>query len=370
MNPGNPITGALAAAREFDLPGRVGGVHPHGRGLINDTYVIELEASAMPRAILQRISRRAFPNPELIMENLDTLFAHAEAHGSASKLRFPSLFRTHSGELLYTDPDGGAWRAMTFIEGTCSHHRPRHPGHAREAGRILGQVHALLFDLDPGRMHDTRPDFHNTPRHLARLDEALAQAEPARSSDAAPLLDLVAERRSHADLIERALASGAIRPQVVHGDPKLDNVLFDVERDVAVSLIDLDTVKPGVIHHDVADCLRSACNRAGEAGTEGEVAYDLEMCRAGLAGYFDAAGDCTRSMRTEDLFAALRLIPFELGVRFLADYLAGDRYFRIDYPGQNLEKAATQLALSLDIERKRAPLEDYIESLLSLKTMG
>jgi Ser/Thr protein kinase RdoA (MazF antagonist) len=365
MNSGSSA-GALAAAREFDLPGRVVDVRPHGRGLINDTYIVELENGPTPRAILQRISRRAFPDPELIMENLDTLFAHVSTHARGSGMRFPSLYRTRSGDLLHTDADGGAWRAMSFIEGTRSHHRPQHRGHAREAGRILGRFHAVLSDLDPSRMHDTRPDFHNTPRHLARLDEALSQAGPARLKDTAPLLEIIDERRSSADIIERALLSGAIRPQVVHGDPKLDNILFDTEHDVAVSLIDLDTVKPGVIHHDIADCLRSACNRAGEAGADGEVVYDLEMCREGLSGYFAAAGECARGMRTGDLFAALRLIPFELGVRFLADHLAGDRYFRVDYPGQNLAKAATQLRLSLDIERKRAAIEDHIEDLLSV----
>ncbi|MDX9740425.1 MAG: aminoglycoside phosphotransferase family protein [Gammaproteobacteria bacterium] len=364
MNPGISITSTFAVAREFDLPGRVGNVRPHGRGLINDTYVVDLENAATPHAILQRISRRAFPRPDLIMENLSTLFAHAEAHAGRSDLLFPFIYRTRSGALLHIDEEGSAWRAMSYIEGTRSHHRPQHPGHAREAGRILGRFHALLFDLDPSRMHDTRPDFHNTPRHLARLNDALAQAEPSRLKNAAPWLDFIDERRSRADLIERALVAGTIRPQVVHGDPKLDNVLFDAERDVAVSLIDLDTVKPGVIHHDIADCLRSCCNRAGEAGTEGEVAYELEMCSAGLAGYFEAAGDAARSIRTTDLFAALHLIPFELGVRFLADHLAGDRYFRIDYPGQNLARAATQLQLSLDVERKRAPIEDQIEALL------
>lgn len=364
MSGGDPIAGALAAAREFDLPGRARAIHPHGRGLINDTYVIELDGGAAPRAILQRISRRAFSNPALIMENLATLFAHVEARAGDSGVVFPRLYRTRTAELLHIDSEGGAWRAMTFIEGTRSYHRPRHPGHAREAGRILGRFHALLFDLDPALMHDTRPDFHNTPRHLVRLDEALAQAEPLRLRDTAPWLDFIDERRDQADLIERALAAGTIRSQVVHGDPKLDNVLFDTRRDAAVSLIDLDTVKPGVIHHDIADCLRSACNRAGEAGSDGEAAYELEMCRAGLAGYFETAGECARNITTADLYAALRLIPFELGVRFLTDHLAGDRYFRIDFPGQNLARAATQLKLSLDVERKRALIEDQIESLL------
>lgn len=354
-----------AVARAFALPGGVSEVSPHGRGLINDTYVVLPERSGAPRVILQRINRRAFPQPELIMENLRTLFSHAETHGPDPGLRFPALYPSLSGDFLHVDADGGAWRAMTYLEGTRSHHRPLHPGHAREAGRVLGRFHALLYGLDPDRMHDTRPDFHHTPRHLARMDEALAQADVSRrGGEVQPWLDVIDERRGGADRIERALAAGVITRRVVHGDPKLDNVLFDSERDVAVSLIDLDTVKPGVVHHDIADCLRSCCNRAGEAGTEGDVGYDLDMCRAGLAGYFEAAGDTARDLRTVDLYEALRLIPFELGIRFLADHLAGDRYFRTDFPGQNLLRAVTQLRLSLDVERQRAAIEDEIESLL------
>lgn len=354
-----------AAARAFELPGGVSEVSPHGRGLINDTYLVLPERAGGPRVILQRINRRAFPQPELIMENLRILFSHARSHGPDPSLRFPALYPSLSGDFLHIDAEGGAWRAMSYLEGTRSHHRPLHPDHAREAGRVLGRFHALLYTLDPDRMHDTRPDFHHTPRHLARMDEALAQADASRRGDELrPWLDIIDERRGGADLIERALAEGVITRRVVHGDPKLDNVLFDSERDVAVSLIDLDTVKPGVVHHDIADCLRSCSNRAGEAGAEGDVGYDLDMCRAGLAGYFEAAGDAARDLRTADLYEALRLIPFELGVRFLADHLAGDRYFRTDFPGQNLQRAATQLRLSLDVERQRAEIEDEIEALL------
>ena len=141
-------------------------------------------------------------------------------------------------------------------------------------------------------------------------------------------------------------------------------MLFDVDSDEAVSLIDLDTVKPGTVHHDIADCLRSCCNRSGETAADANaVRYDLDMGRAGLAGYFAAAGEQARALHPDELYAAIRLIPFELGVRFLADHLDGDRYFRIEHAGQNLVRAGTQFRLATDIERQRAAIEDMIAAL-------
>lgn len=356
---------SAAAAAAFAFGGPVIEVRPHGRGLIHDTYVVHCGPPAAAHAILQRINRRAFDRPELIMENLRTLLAHAHAHEGGG-LRFPAPYLTHAGQALHTDVDGHLWRAMSYLERTRSHHRPAHIGHAREAGRVLGRFHALVRDLDPACMHDTRPDFHHTPRHLERLDTTLAQAEAGRRDDETERwLDFVGERRAGAGAIETALAEGRIVRQIVHGDPKLDNVLFDEDSDTAVALIDLDTVKPGTVHHDIGDCLRSCCNRAGEAAEEGDVVrYDADMYRAALGGWFETAGEAARGLRADDVYQAMRLIPFELGARFLADHLAGDRYFRIDFAGQNLVRAATQFRLSADVERQRAEIEDLVAQLI------
>lgn len=371
----SPVTAdaaPAAAAAAFALGGPVLEVRSHGRGLIHDTYVVRCGAPAVSHAILQRINRRAFERPELVMENLHALLGHAARRGADSGLRFPAPYRTHTGYDLHTDAEGNVWRAMSYLERTCSYHRPVHAGHAREAGRALGRFHALVRDLDPARMHDTRPDFHHTPRHLERLDAALARADASRRDREVDVwLDFVAGRREGAAAIESALATGRITRQIVHGDPKLDNVLFDEDSDTAVALIDLDTVKPGTVHHDIGDCLRSCCNRAGETAESADVVrYDADMYRAALGGWFETAGEAARGLHAGDVYQAMRLIPFELGARFLADHLAGDRYFRIDFPGQNLVRAATQFRLSADVERQRAEIEDFIAELIEKTGRG
>lgn len=354
-----------AAAAAFALRGAVLDVRLHGRGLIHDTYLVTTDDATTPHAILQRINRRAFAQPELIMENLRTLLDHVAGRATGQDgLRFPALYATRDGTDLYTDAEDGCWRAMSYIENTRSYHRPETPRHAEQAGSVLGRFHALVGDLDPMRMHDTRPDFHHTPRHIERLERIAAANPQRRDREVDGWMEFIAARRNGADAIEAGLARGTIARRVVHGDPKLDNVLFDTGSDEAVSLIDLDTVKPGTVHHDIADCLRSCCNRSGETADDANaVRYDLDMCRAGLAGYFAAAGEQARALRVDELYAAIRLIPFELGVRFLADHLDGDRYFRIEREGQNLVRAGTQFRLSADIERQRAAIENMIAAL-------
>lgn len=362
----NPPDNILPA---FELEGTVIAVQPHGRGLINDTWLVTTDARCSPHIILQRINSIAFPRPDEVMDNLQLMLAHvdrrqAAERGSGKDLRFPRLYSTNSGTLLLVDDNGDAWRAMSFIDNTTSVHQPRDADHAREAGRALGRFHALVSDLDTRTLHDTRPDFHNTPRHLERLDDYLDNAVPEQLAmdGVRECLDFVETRRDGAGVIEGALATGLIRKQTVHGDPKLDNFLFDSDSGLAVSLIDLDTIKPGLIHHDIADCLRSCCNRAGESPRDRttEVSYDLEICRAVLDGWFEQAGDAGDGMRAEHLVAAIRLIPFELGVRFLGDHLNGNRYFRTEYPLQNLHRAATQFSLVADIERKHDRIGEIV----------
>lgn len=350
----------IAAA--FALEGEVLDVRPLGGGLINDTYVVTTKGEHARRAVLQRLNPRVFPHPEAVMENLRMLLEEAaRARPAGGGLRFPAIYPTRAGGDLVRDADGAAWRAMSFLEGTRTFDRPRDPAQAGAAGRALGLFHMLAGGIDPAHMHDTRPDFHHTPRHIARLEAALAGAVPERRQDprVERLLAFVDERKTGAGAIEAALESGRVVAQVVHGDPKIENFLFSEDGRTAVALIDLDTVKPGTVHHDIADCLRSCCNPAGESGTQPDAPrFDVRMCRALLEGYAGTAGDILRTIEPAHLYEAIRLIPFELGVRFLADYLAGDRYFRIAFPEQNLHRATVQFGLAADIEHQRAAVEE------------
>jgi Ser/Thr protein kinase RdoA (MazF antagonist) len=348
------------AAEAFELGGRVLDVQALGRGLINDTFVV---STTRGRAVLQRINRGAFPQPELIMQNLRVLLEHAAGRAARTALRLPSILRTRDGRDYFIDDAGEFWRALDFIEHTRSLDRIDNAAQARAVGGALGSFHALVHDLDPARLHATRSRFHDTPWYYERFQRAREQATLDGADETLTYcLDFAQARAARVATLEEAKARGALRSRVVHGDPKLDNVLFDAENDVAVSLIDLDTVQAGLPHYDVGDCLRSACNPVGETPRDpAQARFDLDICRGVLGAYLDA----TRGLLTEQdiryLPEAVRLIAFELGLRFLTDHLQGDRYFKVEWRGHNLHRAQTQFVLTESIEIQREAIGALIE---------
>jgi Ser/Thr protein kinase RdoA (MazF antagonist) len=308
--------------------------------------------------VLQRINGAVFPAPARIMDNLAALQAVAAAH-PALGVRLPALAAADD-DLPYTrDGDGEYWRLMECIEPSRTLKRLDTALQAAEVGRVLGRFHRLGALLEPDALAVTLPGFHHTPGYLASLDSALG--ETRLDADAAATVAGIDARRALVGVLDDALAHGLTRRRVIHGDPKVDNLLFDADGERALCLIDLDTVQPGLVHHDIGDCLRSCCNRGGEAGAS-SVHFDLALCEALLRGYADAAGRLLNAAELDLLAPAIRLIPLELAIRFLTDHLQGDRYFRVRQRGENLTKARRQLALVADIERQAAAIDAAVRS--------
>jgi Ser/Thr protein kinase RdoA (MazF antagonist) len=370
------------AAQAFALEGRIVDIRPLGRGLINDSFIVATDASPPQRAVLQRINRRAFPQPELIMENLRALSAHAARRTMSDprcrELRLPWIVRTRNGKDYFVDAEGGFWRALSYIENSRTLDALRDKREAGEVGFALGRFHALTHDLDPARLHVTRPHFHETPHYLARyLEVAAGQARsplpplpnpsPTRGEGFNAeryCRDFIEARKESVNVLEDAKRRGEIALRVIHGDPKLDNILFDATSGEAVSLIDLDTVQPGLRHYDLGDCLRSCCNPAGESPKDpGEARFDLDIARAILARYFTETRGLHSEAELRLLPEAIRLIPFELGIRFFTDHLEGNRYFKVQWPGHNLLRATTQFRLVEDIERCEPNIRSMITEL-------
>jgi Ser/Thr protein kinase RdoA (MazF antagonist) len=348
--PRDPVR-AVSQHRLLDIAGRFLGdaavplaVTPLGEGLINDSYRVQTPAGAF---VLQRINQAVFPAPERIMANL-TALANAAAARPELGVRLPAL-ATAGGCGHVRDVDGGLWRLMECIEPSRTLHALESPAQAVEAGRVLGRFHRLGATLEPAALAVTLPGFHHTPGYLAALEAATAEARlDDASGDALARIDA---RRGLTTLLDDALAHGDTRQRLIHGDPKLDNLLFDPAGQQALCLIDLDTVQPGLLHHDIGDCLRSCCNRGGEAGATA-ARFDVGLCEALLTGYAQTTAGLLSAAEIDLIAPAARLIPLELGIRFLTDHLEGDRYFRVRHRGENLTKARRQLALVADIERQ------------------
>lgn len=358
------LTQARHVAEAFETGGNIVSVRPLGRGLINDTFLVAIDSRARPHAVLQRINPRVFPEPGLLMENLRVLLDHAPAIRSQPGLGFPDLIPTHNGADSHSDTGGSVWRMLGFIEHSRTLYALANQRQACAVGAALGEFHALARALPMERMHVTRPGFHNTPLYYQRFELAAVSPCPDPGRDVEFCLQFARARSQTVHELERARASGSLPTRIVHGDPKLDNFLFDEDSDRVLSLVDLDTVQPGLVHYDVGDCLRSCANPAGECPADPVQAFfDLGIAGAILEGFLKQTGDFLTPEELRLLPAAIRLIPFELGLRFLTDHLQGDRYFKIQWPGQNLHKARTQFQLTADIERREAAIRGLVESL-------
>jgi Ser/Thr protein kinase RdoA (MazF antagonist) len=351
---------ALATAGRFVADGAARSVERLPGGNINDTWLVR---AAPADFILQRINHEVFRDPDRVVHNMRVvtreLVGRCAADDRLSRWRFPEVIPTPGGEDVVRDQDGDWWRAITYLDGTFSVERPSGVDQAGEAGVALGVFHRLIAGIPPESLHDTLPGFHVTPRYVADFERILDTEAGRARVDASPkareAVGFIRDRSSRAGVLKDAAAAGTLAVRPIHGDPKIANLLFDRATGGCVSVIDFDTVKPGLIHYDIGDCVRSCCNPAGENPARAEdAALDPPLVSALLAGYLREAeiSSAERALIPE----AVWLLTFELAVRFLADHLDGDRYFRIATPGLNLHRARTQIALCRSVEAQRDAL--------------
>ena len=358
---------APEAARSFIPPGdSLAGIRPHGDGNINTTFLVTTRSGF--RFILQRINEKVFNKPALVMANMRRVTDHIGrhpvpvSHGNGRRWETPFILSTFQGADWWIAPDGGFWRAQRFIENVRSFHSVRNEAHAREVGWALGTFQGLIGDLPLHALADTLEGFHVTPGYLRRYDTVLASSSPCVSPGWNRCVRFIEERRAGVGVLEDAAARGQLVRRPIHGDPKVDNVMTDMETGLAVAMVDLDTVKPGLIQYDIGDCLRSACNTGGEEIEAWEyVRFDTDVCRAVLEGYVEAAGGFLTSNDFALIYDSVRLIAFELGLRFFTDYLEGNVYFKVKRSDHNLLRASAQFRLTESIEDRESLIRTVVD---------
>ncbi|MDB9306752.1 MULTISPECIES: phosphotransferase enzyme family protein [Cyanophyceae] len=358
----------IAIAEQFTSQGQVTSIESLGNGNINDTFLVTLDSSQRKHFVLQRINTQVFGQPELVMQNMRILTDHVSQKLKQTpanrRWEVPRVFLTQDNQDLWKDQNGGCWRAISFVENAQSFDTLPDNSHACEIGYALGMFHNLISDLPPAKLADTLPGFHITPVYLQQYEDILTTTHPQTSPEVNYCLQFVSTRNTFANILEDAKATGKLPLRLMHGDPKINNVLFDTTTQKAVSVIDLDTVKPGLVHYDIGDCLRSGCNPAGEETEDWEKVYfDTDLCQGILQGYLDIAQAFLTENDYTYIYAAIRLITFELGLRFFTDYLAGNVYFKIQHPEHNLARALVQFKLTESIEAQETKIRQIIADL-------
>ena len=348
----------------FAINGVACAVEPLGSGNVNDTYRVDTTSGT--RYVLQRLNTTVFQRPERLMANLQVVTRHCQGkpvHGGWQLLE-PLPVRGSSA-WLHQDAEGHWWRLITHIEGAHSTDVLSSPDQAAEIGRGLGCFHALVHDLPVEQLADTLEGFHVTPLYYEQYLQILERTPPSADPQQAWCIAFVAARQSLVPVLEQAKADGRLQVRPIHGDPKVNNVMLCSRTGSAVAMVDLDTVKPGLIHTDIGDALRSGCNLAGEEATDLEaVHFDLAMARAMLGGYLAEAGSLLNAHDIAHLYDAIRLLPFELGLRFFSDHLAGNTYFKVDHPRHNLDRALVQFRLTASVEAQEQAIRTLIAELL------
>jgi len=367
---GRILENPVAAADRFKPQGRVIDIQEYGSGNVNDSFLVTLHSQGEKHFILQRINTRVFCQPELITGNMRTLTEHVRRRlqrapvSAGRRWEVPRVLLTQEGQGHWVDSSGSFWRAISFIDAAQSFDTVRDIEHASEVGYALGAFHGLISDLPSDTLADTLEGFHITPRYLRHYGEVLAQAHPGNSPEVNYCLGFVSERRIWAHVLEDAKAQGRLRLRPIHGDPKVNNVMIDTATGRAISIVDLDTVKPGLVHYDIGDCLRSCCNPWGEETERWEaVRFNPDLCQAILRGYLPLARDFLTGNDYEYLYDSIRLIAFELGLRFFTDYLAGNVYFKVRHREHNLARALVQFKLTESIESQETTIRAIIQEM-------
>jgi len=333
-----------------------------GEGNINDTYFIQLPNRQA--VVLQKINAVVFPNPIQVAENVSLVTSHLKVKQSDSLHDFNTfiIYPAVNGRCYHKDSANGVWRVLSYIENSVTYQSVQSARQAFESGRMLGCFHHLLDDLEPTLLHHPLPGFHNLPEYCCHYQHVRAAYHGFLSADLLYCCREIEARLADAWLLEKARQKGKTVCRVIHGDPKLDNFLFDHRTDMAIAMIDLDTVSSGLLQYDLGDCLRSLCNRAGEQPEcYDDVYFDADIYREFLKGYRDSGAIFPQSEQAL-LYHAIRLLTYELAVRFVSDYLAGNRYFKVSDEQENLHRALTQIKLLNDIEGQQVKIEAIASS--------
>lgn len=357
-------------AEQFAPYTQVVNVQEFGNGNINDTYLVTID-SALPEEkqfVLQRINTQVFKQPKLIMQNMRAFTEHIRrrARDEGHQWEMPRVIPACDGQDFYVDPAGNFWRAISYVHGAHSFETIKDATLAREVGYALGTFQYLISDLPIHQLFDTLEGFHIMPGYLQNFDQAFSRNGFKSKAEVKHCINFIEQRREFAHVLENAREQGKLQLRPVHGDPKVNNVMIDESTGRAISLVDLDTVKPGLIHYDIGDCMRSGCNPLGEETENWEaVEFDPEIGAAILEGYLTQARNFLTPADYDYLFDSIRLLAFELGVRFFTDYLNGNIYFKVRHAQHNLQRALVQFKLTESIEAYEADIRQIIQGMVS-----
>ena len=345
---------------KFRIPGTLLWYKQKKSGNINATYEVMVKNGEDTGYVIQKINSYVFRDPEAMMNNIDLVTEYIMKKQKREQGEIGRRYRLHyhhtaEGKNFWRDDenDGEFWRLMNYIEDSVCFDATSDPKVLFMVGKAFGQFQVNLADFDASQLVETIPNFHNTRLRLERFFDDVERDEFGRCEEVQEEIKKIRALFGTACKLTDLLAEGKIPLRVTHNDTKSNNVLLDCITLEPLVVIDLDTVMPGLAMHDFGDAVRFAANTANEDEADtSKVSLDLELYRAFAEGFIGATADFLTQAEIDTMALGAVTITIELAVRFLDDYITGDKYFKTNYPKHNLIRARSQLALVQDMQKK------------------
>jgi hypothetical protein len=357
-------------SRQFQIYGDILYAEPCKIGHINETYMATYnQGGTLVRYIHQKINQTVFKDPVAVMDNLLRVTTHVRsrlvAEGARDVTRKAlTVVPARDGQSYWRDGAGEFWRTFVFVERAQTFESVQSPRQAYEAGKAFGRFQHLVVDLPGKRLYETIPHFHNTRRRFTALQQAIASDQYNRASGAAAEIRFALDQEAMADVLLKALERGEVPERVAHNDTKFNNVMLDWESGEALCVLDLDTVMPGSVLYDFGDMVRTTTSPTLEDEKDlSKVQMQLPMFESLTHGYLESAAPFLSPAERAHLVFSGKLITFTIGIRFLTDFLSGDKYFRIHRPEHNLDRARTQFKLVQSITEQEEAMGRVVEAL-------
>lgn len=363
----------------YKLPGNLVSCKPIGDGIINDTFCVEYEdGQKSHRYLVQRINHDVFKKPYELMENIfrvTTFLAEKICtDGGDAKRETLTVVKNARGDILYAHDDkkspASFWRVYDFIENTESLNAVRGADDFYDTAFAFGRFQKQFSDFPANTLHETIPDFHNTPLRYEAFMQSAKNDVCGRAASVNTEINFYASQKNAMEICSRAAQTGKLPIRVTHNDTKLNNILFDKTTGKSVCIIDLDTVMPGLAGFDFGDMIRFGANTAAEDEKDlDKVSLDIKLFEVAVRGFVEGAstGDAKCALTNTEiamLCDCTKNIILEQGIRFLTDYLNGDVYYKTSHPNHNLERAKNQMKLAEDFDAKRNELDAVVKKFL------
>lgn len=345
----------LHVGEKFCIPGPFFSYEEIKMGNVNHTYKVNYirdDGSGMAQIksyLVQKVNTYAFQHPLELMSNIDkvTEYIH-EKYPDIKCLHFHHTKERHN----YLEGEEGFWRLSNYIPSV-TFNSCDDLSVVRSAGQAFGNFQQMLADFDASSLFYTIPDFHNTRSRYAKLKEEIARDPCGRVAKVRQELDWLLSVEDEACKLTDLYEEGKLPLRVTHNDTKINNVLFDEETLRPLVVIDLDTVMPGLVGHDFGDAIRFAANFVEEDCPKADGAgLNLNVYWAFAEGFLKETAPTLTEMEVETLGNSCFTLTCELATRFLADYLVGDKYFKVNGPEHNLIRTRCQIALAKDMQTK------------------